>query len=39
VTGQLPLRVEPNPHNEGYLSTKRDKMGHTLPNSRIANSR
>jgi 3,4-dihydroxy 2-butanone 4-phosphate synthase/GTP cyclohydrolase II len=39
VTGQLPLRVEPNPHNEGYLSTKRDKMGHTLPNPRIANSR
>jgi 3,4-dihydroxy 2-butanone 4-phosphate synthase/GTP cyclohydrolase II len=39
VTGQLPLRVEPNPHNEGYLSTKREKMGHTLPNPRIANSR
>jgi 3,4-dihydroxy 2-butanone 4-phosphate synthase/GTP cyclohydrolase II len=39
VTGQLPLRVEPNPYNEGYLSTKRDKMGHTLPNPRIANSR
>ena len=31
VTQQLPLRVEPNDHNRGYLSTKRDKLGHLLP--------
>jgi len=24
----VPLRVNPNPHNEKYLQTKRDKMGH-----------
>jgi 3,4-dihydroxy 2-butanone 4-phosphate synthase/GTP cyclohydrolase II len=39
VTGQLPLRVEPNPHNEGYLSTKRDKLGHLLPSNQTATSR
>ena len=31
VTGQVPLEVPVNPHNEGYLRTKRDKMGHLLP--------
>jgi 3,4-dihydroxy 2-butanone 4-phosphate synthase / GTP cyclohydrolase II len=31
VTEQIPLRAEPNPHNLGYLSTKRDKLGHLLP--------
>ncbi|HEU0054377.1 MAG TPA: GTP cyclohydrolase II, partial [Longimicrobium sp.] len=31
VTGQVPLEVEPNPHNLGYLATKRDKLGHLLP--------
>ena len=31
VTGQVSLRVEPNPHNEAYLATKRDKLGHLLP--------
>lgn len=31
VAEQLPLAVEPNPHNTGYLRTKRDRMGHLLP--------
>ncbi len=31
VTGQVPLHVEPNPHNEAYLAAKRDKLGHLLP--------
>jgi 3,4-dihydroxy 2-butanone 4-phosphate synthase/GTP cyclohydrolase II len=31
VAEQIPVRVPPNPHNEGYLSTKRDKLGHLLP--------
>jgi 3,4-dihydroxy 2-butanone 4-phosphate synthase/GTP cyclohydrolase II len=28
VSEQVPLAVEPNPHNSGYLRTKRDRMGH-----------
>jgi 3,4-dihydroxy 2-butanone 4-phosphate synthase / GTP cyclohydrolase II len=31
VTSQIPIRIEPNPYNRGYLSTKRDKLGHLLP--------
>jgi 3,4-dihydroxy 2-butanone 4-phosphate synthase / GTP cyclohydrolase II len=31
VTEQIPVRVQPNPHNQGYLSAKRDKLGHLLP--------
>jgi len=27
---QVPIRVKPNPHNERYLKTKRQKMGHLL---------
>jgi 3,4-dihydroxy 2-butanone 4-phosphate synthase / GTP cyclohydrolase II len=26
----IPIEAAPNPHNEKYLETKRDKMGHTL---------
>ncbi|NQU84211.1 MAG: bifunctional 3,4-dihydroxy-2-butanone-4-phosphate synthase/GTP cyclohydrolase II, partial [Mariniphaga sp.] len=26
----MPLEVEPNEHNQRYLKTKRDRMGHTL---------
>jgi 3,4-dihydroxy 2-butanone 4-phosphate synthase / GTP cyclohydrolase II len=29
----VPLRAEPNPHNVRYLETKREKMGHFLPES------
>ncbi|MEL7239976.1 MAG: GTP cyclohydrolase II, partial [Planctomycetota bacterium] len=29
VVEQLPVRVEPGPHNKAYLETKRDKMGHS----------
>ncbi|HEX6371829.1 MAG TPA: bifunctional 3,4-dihydroxy-2-butanone-4-phosphate synthase/GTP cyclohydrolase II [Longimicrobium sp.] len=31
VAEQIPLTVEPNPHNTGYLRTKRERMGHLLP--------
>jgi 3,4-dihydroxy 2-butanone 4-phosphate synthase/GTP cyclohydrolase II len=31
VAAQIPLAVEPNPHNTGYLRTKRDRMGHLYP--------
>ena len=30
IVEHLPLRVEPNPHNQKYLDTKRDKLGHLL---------
>jgi 3,4-dihydroxy 2-butanone 4-phosphate synthase/GTP cyclohydrolase II len=30
VVEQLPVRVEPGPHNRSYLQTKRTKLGHTL---------
>jgi len=30
VDGRLPLVIAPNPHVEGYLSVKREKMGHLL---------
>jgi 3,4-dihydroxy 2-butanone 4-phosphate synthase / GTP cyclohydrolase II len=31
VTEQIPIRAEPNAHNQRYLSAKRDKLGHLLP--------
>ena len=30
VVEQVPIRVKPNPHNERYLKTKREKLGHLL---------
>ncbi|MBO0682140.1 MAG: bifunctional 3,4-dihydroxy-2-butanone-4-phosphate synthase/GTP cyclohydrolase II [Candidatus Dormibacteraeota bacterium] len=30
VVEQVPIRVEPTPHNARYLETKRDKLGHLL---------
>jgi 3,4-dihydroxy 2-butanone 4-phosphate synthase / GTP cyclohydrolase II len=30
IVENLPLTTEPNPHNQFYLETKRDKMGHFL---------
>jgi 3,4-dihydroxy 2-butanone 4-phosphate synthase/GTP cyclohydrolase II len=30
VVEQLPISIEPNPHNERYLKTKKSKMGHLL---------
>jgi 3,4-dihydroxy 2-butanone 4-phosphate synthase/GTP cyclohydrolase II len=30
IVEQVPIRVKPNPHNAGYLKTKRDKLGHLL---------
>jgi 3,4-dihydroxy 2-butanone 4-phosphate synthase/GTP cyclohydrolase II len=31
VKEQVPLTTRPNDHNIAYLQTKRDRMGHTLP--------
>ena len=30
IVDNVPLHVQPNPHNAKYLNTKREKMGHTL---------
>ncbi len=30
VSEVVPLEISPNPHNEGYLRTKRDRLGHML---------
>ena len=30
VVEQVPIRIEPNPHNLKYLQTKRDKLGHLI---------
>lgn len=30
VVENVPIEIEPNQHNEQYLKTKRDRMGHTI---------
>jgi 3,4-dihydroxy 2-butanone 4-phosphate synthase/GTP cyclohydrolase II len=30
IVENVPIEVPPNPHNEKYLQTKRDKMGHAI---------
>ncbi|MGP8200117.1 MAG: bifunctional 3,4-dihydroxy-2-butanone-4-phosphate synthase/GTP cyclohydrolase II [Limisphaerales bacterium] len=30
IVKQLPIKIRPNPHNEKYLRTKREKLGHLL---------
>jgi 3,4-dihydroxy 2-butanone 4-phosphate synthase / GTP cyclohydrolase II len=30
IVERVPLIIEPNPHNQRYLQTKRDRMGHQL---------
>ncbi len=30
IVEQLPIEINSNPHNEKYLETKRDKMGHSI---------
>ncbi|WP_226388842.1 bifunctional 3,4-dihydroxy-2-butanone-4-phosphate synthase/GTP cyclohydrolase II [Penaeicola halotolerans] len=32
IVESVGIEVTPNPHNEKYLKTKKDKMGHILPN-------
>ena len=30
IVEAVPIEIEPNPHNEKYLTTKRDKLGHEI---------
>jgi 3,4-dihydroxy 2-butanone 4-phosphate synthase/GTP cyclohydrolase II len=30
IVDSVPIEIQPNPHNQKYLETKRDKMGHTI---------
>ncbi len=30
IVDNVPIRITPNPHNEKYLQTKRDKLGHEI---------
>ncbi|MBI4324314.1 MAG: bifunctional 3,4-dihydroxy-2-butanone-4-phosphate synthase/GTP cyclohydrolase II [Chloroflexi bacterium] len=30
IVEQVPIKVKPNPHNEKYLRTKREKLGHLI---------
>lgn len=30
IVDNVPIEIHPNPHNEKYLMTKRDKLGHTI---------
>src|ERR1051326_7011316 len=30
IVEQVPIQVKPNPHNQSYLNTKREKLGHLL---------
>ena len=30
IVERVPIQVPPNPHNDRYLKTKRDKLGHLL---------
>jgi 3,4-dihydroxy 2-butanone 4-phosphate synthase/GTP cyclohydrolase II len=30
IVETLPIEIHSNPHNEAYLTTKRDKMGHEI---------
>lgn len=32
IVENIPIKIDPNPHNEKYLHTKRDKLGHDILN-------
>ena len=35
IVDTVPIEIKSNPHNERYLRTKRDKMGHTIMNEPV----
>jgi 3,4-dihydroxy 2-butanone 4-phosphate synthase/GTP cyclohydrolase II len=36
VTAQVPIEHAPNPHNEAYMRTKKERMGHVLHHQALA---
>ncbi len=34
IVENVPIEIKPNPHNEFYLQTKRDKLGHEILNAK-----
>jgi 3,4-dihydroxy 2-butanone 4-phosphate synthase/GTP cyclohydrolase II len=30
IVENIPIEINPNPHNEKYLETKRDRLGHEI---------
>src|SRR5580692_7007367 len=36
ITEQVPIKIKSNPHNERYLKTKREKLGHLLESADFA---
>ena len=36
IVGRVPLPIRPGPHNVHYLRTKRDRLGHDLPDLDLA---
>lgn len=32
IVENVPIEIQPNPHNEAYLRTKKERMGHTIKN-------
>lgn len=39
VVDQVPIIVPPNPHNAQYLATKREKLGHRLPEQQASQAK
>lgn len=37
IVETVPIEIQPNPHNQKYLETKRDKMGHNILKNSSAN--
>jgi 3,4-dihydroxy 2-butanone 4-phosphate synthase/GTP cyclohydrolase II len=35
IVDNVPIEITPNPHNKAYLTTKRDKLGHSILNKAI----
>jgi len=38
IVDNVPIEINPNPHNEKYLQTKRDKLGHEILPARMTRS-
>ncbi|MCX8019410.1 MAG: bifunctional 3,4-dihydroxy-2-butanone-4-phosphate synthase/GTP cyclohydrolase II [Chitinophagaceae bacterium] len=38
IVDNVPIEIPPNPYNEKYLATKRDKMGHEILNEKKTNT-